>query len=1109
MQGISLQTVRKVIPMIYSYTTPQIHEHDGWTKIGYTERQSVEERINQQTHTVNVKTKIEWKGNAIFEDGSGERFTDRDFHAFLIKKGIDRNPKTEWFHVDGPAGKTLFHEFKDNRGIVQTLETVPYTLRKEQEEAVEKAKNYAEHNENGEFLWNAKPRFGKTLAAYDLCKRLQAKKVLIVTNRPAIANSWYSDFVKFLGDQSGYKFVSDTDSLKGKSHVLTREQFIGVVNFNLIEFLSLQDLKGSIYFGGTYSKLKPIQELEWDMLIIDEAHEGVDTLKTDAAFEKINRKFTLHLSGTPFKALANSKFEDSAIYNWTYADEQEAKKDWDISSEHNNPYENLPCLNLYTYQMSEIIRDEASKGIDINGKTEEYAFDLKEFFAVKNGKFLHDESVTKFLDSLTTQTKFPFSTDKLRNELKHTFWILDRVESAKALASKLKDHPVFSSYAIVVAAGDGKLDPAEETQKSYDKVIKAIEENDKTITLSVGQLTTGVTIPEWSAVLMLSNMRSPALYMQAAFRAQNPCMYQTGTDFYRKENAYVFDFDPARTLLIYEEFANDLSVGTVGGKGTSEDRKQNIKKLLNFFPVLGEDDSGEMILLDAEKVLTIPRKVRSKEVVRSGFMSNFLFQNISGVFGAPKEVMDIINSFTPVDKARTKKQEVSVETTNSITVSKDTGEVVVPEEIVIGTATQIFGEKIFGEDDQEQVLDAIAPLSDNDEIDLVNATEKTLNTIKETFKNNQINQITDIVKEHYGSQLPQKASKKINNKINGELDSVVEKIKQDHLIDQRVLEQEKENELQNRFNTGKTEKEIEEKFKERRQDLLGDLAKTIQNTLTDFANSAEKAVVESAEKIIAESNRSMVEDSVRNHLRGFSRTIPSFLMAYGDPDKPITLSNFDKIIPDEVFKEVTSISLEQFRFLRDGGTYRDSETGEEKHFQGNLFDQVVFNDSVKEFLDLKVRLADYFDESNHEDIFDYIPPQRTSQIFTPKAVVKMMVDNLEKENPGCFDNPDYTFIDMYMKSGLYVAEIVKRLYKSERLKEVYKDPEQRLKHIFEKQVFGLAPTDIIYRIAVSFILGFDKTKQIKKHNLRKFDVTPFLPDGSLEKKLNETFKVEK
>lgn len=665
MRKPDINTAKSVTPMIYAYTTPEIARHNGWTKIGYTE-QDVETRIKQQTHTADVKWNLEWKGNALFDDGSGDRFTDKDFHAYLRKSGIEQESgkNNEWFHVTGQESRIKFYDFRANHGILQSLSTVvPYQLRSEQEDAVDRTIAYKNDHENGEFLWNAKPRFGKTLSVYDFCKKSGAKTVLIVTNRPAIANSWYEDYMKFLGTESGYLFVSEVDALKGRPCVLSRSEYTNLLIAhgddedygNCIEFVSLQDMKGSKYFSTNgIDKLREVAEMNWDVLVIDEAHEGVDTYKTDVAFNRINRKFTLHLSGTPFKALANNKFEDNAIYNWTYADEQTAKRDWDVSSEEENPYAALPRLNLFTYQMSEIVKDELQQGVEINGETEEYAFDLNEFFSTNNGKFKYDSSVDKFLDAMTLQEKFPFSTPELRDELKHTFWLLDRVDSAKALAKKLHEHPVFKDYEIILAAGDGRMDDDEETKKSYDKVVDAISKYDKTITLSVGQLTTGITIPEWTAVLMLSNVKSPALYMQAAFRAQNPCLFKNGSSYARKENAYVFDFDPARTLTIFEEFANDLSADTSAGRGDLETRKEHIKELLNFFPVIGEDENGELIELDAEKVLTIPRKIRSVEVVRRGFMSNFLFQNISQVFAAPQAVMDIISSLEAVDEPKEK-----------------------------------------------------------------------------------------------------------------------------------------------------------------------------------------------------------------------------------------------------------------------------------------------------------------------------------------------------------------------------------------------------------------------------------------------------------------------
>ena len=219
----------------------------------------------------------------------------------------------------------------------------------------------------------------------------------------------------------------------------------------------------------------------------------------------------------------------------------------------------------------------------------------------------------------------------------------------------------------------------------------------------------------------------------------------------------------------------------------------------------------------------------------------------------------------------------------------------------------------------------------------------------------------------------------------------------------------------------------------------------------------------------------------------------------------VTLANFDKIVPDEVFEEVTSITLTQFRQLRDGFDYPDPETGELKHFNGHLFDPVVFDDSVKEFLSLKMRLADYFDESSKEDIFDYIPPQRTNQIFTPKRIVIDMVDRLEAENPGCFDDPDKTFADLYMKSGMYITEIVKRLYQSPRLKALYPDDKLRLNHIFSEQIYGCAPTEIIYRIALAYILGFSDEIEIKKHNIKLCDTLTYAKEGTLKERLAELY----
>lgn len=1099
MKAITLRTANHVLPMIYAYTTPEIARHNGWTKIGYTE-QDVEKRLEQQTHTADVNYHLEWKGNAIFDDGSGERFTDHDFHAYLRKLGIEGKQGTEWFHTTGPVSRGHFYEFRASRGMLKQLETTsPYTLRAEQEDAVNKTVAYARSHEQGEFLWNAKPRFGKTLSVYDFCKRMGAQNVLIVTNRPAIANSWYSDYEKFIGQESGYLFVSTTDSLKGKKYVLSRQEYIEAIMANkgdkCIEFVSLQDLKGSIHFGGDYDKLAEVADMTWDVLVIDEAHEGVDTYKTDVAFDHIKRKFTLHLSGTPFKALANDKFPENAIYNWTYADEQRAKRDWASEEGSANPYATLPKLNMFTYQMSEIVRDELEQGVEINGETEEYAFDLNVFFETKNGSFIHESSVDKFLDAMTTQTKFPFSTPELRAELKHTFWLLNRVDSAKALAKKLMEHPAFKDYEIILAAGDGRLNEEEETKRAFDRVIEAIATHEKTITLSVGQLTTGITVPEWSAVLMLSNIKSPALYMQAAFRAQNPCMFKENGQYFRKENAYVFDFDPARTLTIYEAFANDLSAETSDGRGDADMRKEHIRELLNFFPVIGEDEQGEMVELDAEKVLSIPRKIRSQEVVRRGFMSDYLFQNISNVFHAPQAVIDIITTFQPVEEPKNK-LEVTHDTAEELSIDEN-GEVSLSDDFVIGRTTEIFGPKIYDDIgtmliDTVQQIDAQQPKKQ----------DETLEKLKNAFHQQAVKPLLDTARDAYTGDMKKGDRDRLERKLNDKADGIVGRAFGDFSIAQKKLEQERQGLLEICSNT-EEKAEVNQEFEEKKQQAVDNLKQTLSTAVEEFVQEAGADVVRTVETQKKEDAKKSVEDKVRDHLRGFSRTIPSFLMAYGTDE--VTLDTFDQVIPDQVFRDVTSITLDQFRFLRDGGPYIDDVTGEQKHFGGKLFDPVVFDDSVREFMRLRRVLANYFDEANTEDIFDYIPPQKTNQIFTPKWVVKKMVDYLEEENPGCFDDPSKTFIDMYMKSGLYITEIVKRLYQSAKMKELFPDGAERLRHIFANQVYGLAPTEIIYQIAKNFILGFTDDVAIEKHNLRLLDSLEYAKSETLEAKLEEIF----
>ena len=1130
MAGIKINTAIKVTPQCYAYTTPGVPAHDGWTKIGFTER-DVETRINEQTHTVGVDHKTWWHFRATYMTEPFGSFTDKDFHAYLKKLGIARKEGTEWFQIEPNTAKSDFIDFTQNHGTVSaddnTDEVIPYKLRDEQNQAVQSAIDYFKSHEKGEFLWNCKPRFGKTLSAYELCKRMDATNVLIVTNRPAIANSWYQDYETFLGPQSGYLFVSNVDGIKDKKYVLSRQEYLDKLNnFNddlkgCIEFVSLQDLKGSIYFGGSYDKLAEVSAehgLKWDVLIIDEAHEGVDTYKTDTAFSHINRKHTLHLSGTPFKALANDKFADKAIYNWTYADEQRKKRDWDNASELENPYETLPRLSLYTYQMSDIVRDKVREGIELaDNDIEEYAFDLNEFFKTnESGKFVHDADVDKFLDALATQDKFPFSTPELRDKLKHTFWLLNRVASAKALAKKLKLHPVFKDYEIILAAGDGKLDD-DENEKSFDRVTKAIKMHDKTITLSVGQLTTGVTIPEWTAVLMLSNMSSPSLYMQAAFRAQNPCLFHdVQGNSYRKKDAYVFDFDPARTLTIFEKFANDLIPKTSGDKGDFDQHRNNVRELLNFFPVYGEDDHGSMVELDAESVLTIPRHIHAKEVIERGFMSNFLFANISGIFGAPKEIIDLINNMQAIEEPKKLAPTGIDENTPENLDLNENGEVEIPQNQIIGTANDLFGDKVYGDIDNQltQMVSDITEEYENNP----DSKKNELDELRDKFSKPVANTLIETARNQYGKDLKKSTQNKMERKIQETTDAVVNMEYGDYIIRNHQLENERKEKISEAQKSGASMEDItklDDKYQElhakEHQQMVNNIYQNLKND--KMVRKAAETIVETAETERLNKEKDSIEGSVRDHLRGFSRTIPAFLMAYGD--EKTTLSNFDSLVPADVFWEVTvnpksgeGITLDQFRMLRDGGDYDSTdENGNsiKKHFDGHLFDELVFDDAVQEFMKKRTELADYFDGKHEEDIFTYIPPQKTNQIFTPKRIVKKMVDDLEKENPGCFDNPDATFADLYMKSGMYITEIVTRLFQSKRMKELYPDDSKRLNHIFAKQVYGCAPTEIIYRICLRYILGFSDKIHIEKNNIKLCDILQFAKDGTLKQKLEKLF----
>lgn len=1094
-----INSFNKIELKIYGYTLPEVPNHQGYVKIGDTTRDAVS-RVFEQVGTAGLNPDILFEKSARKSDG--QWFRDKELHRFLVLNGIEKkdfNGKAdEWFNFSEnlKGAEELTDKFinKDYDEVQISDEHIDYILRNEQLDSVERTRSYySSAQEPKEFLWNAKPRFGKTLTTYDFIRKIFAQNILIVTNRPAVANSWFDDFHKFIAWQEpNMKFVSETDALKDKA--MSRRQFLeyAEANYNRkisqIAFISLQDLKGAKFAGGNYQKLEWVRDLRWDILVVDEAHEGIDTEKTDVAFDNIQRSFTLHLSGTPFKAIANNKFTERQIFNWSYTDEQEAKKNWNESLG-SNPYENLPTLNLFTYQMSKMVEDEVSKGITLeDNQNVDYAFDLNEFFKVKeNGTFEYEESVNRFLDNLSSG-KFPFATDKYRDELRHTFWLLPRVNSAKAMEKLLRKHPVFKDYKVVLAAGDGATihDDIEEealdfkeNEKSFNKVRIAICENERTITLSVGQLTTGVTIPEWSAVLMLNNIKSPSLYFQAAFRAQNPYQYVEEGNLFRKENSYIFDFSPERTLLLYDELANNLSGD---GKRDFEYRKKKIRELLNFFPVIAEDEQGQMHEIDVDEVLSIPTRITSTEVVKRGFMSNLIFTNISGIFSGDSPFKEILDKIKPEKNKRLgDRREVNV----TKPMLNDDGEVKIPKEIIINESKDLFGEKIY------KVLEESIIISDSisrrPEVTSIVA-EKITNTLDSGLE--KLNE-----KYHIKKTNAQDVRNEIKNSVEEAVEeNIVVYLKEINEIEEAYKydyeEAKKENnpdtlsEIKEKYQVKKVETEIAVKVK------IADEVKTIM-----------ESVVEDQIEKVEEKKKKTTEDDVRDHLRGFARTIPAFLMAYGDDDTKLV--SFEANIDKDTFLDLTSITIQEFMKLRDGFLYI-GEDGIEKKVPG-LFNEVVFNASIQEFFRIKKRLANYFDESLKEDIFDFIPPQKTNQIFTPRSVVKMMIDELEKENPGIFSNKHLKFADLYVKSGLYITEIVKRLNVG--LQNEIPNRSERIKWILENQVYASAPSDIIYRISKEYIFG--GIVNISSKNLIKYDVMNDILLKNEEHAINEHFGDDK
>ncbi|NDC31938.1 MAG: hypothetical protein EBZ58_13635, partial [Bacteroidetes bacterium] len=473
-----------------------------------------------------------------------------------------------------------------------------FKLRPNQQDAVEKtierwkiATNTTDESKSvRQFLWNAKPRFGKTLSAYSFAQRIQAKKILIITQRTSISDSWHKDYYDWIKDNTDYKFGSSKENiLKSDGRILhtaisksNSEKLAKKPEEKLIFYISFSDIKGKTK-NEFKSNNKWLFETDWDLFIVDETHEGSDTDKAVEVFDNLNTSFTLHLSGTPFKKIARKAFNAKNTYTWSYSDEQEYKNNWDYTTGE-NPYAEMPRLSIFTYQMSQTLRQIA--------QSDEFSFDFAEFFKNDGSKFIHESEINQFLDNLSAQHTsdvrdnsaqyYPFADSTTREQLRHTFWLLPQkggVKMCELLKSHLKHHPYFKDYRVIMAAGDGDEDRSK-SDKALNEVHDAIGENPwqtKTITLSCGQLTTGITVAPWTAVLMLNNLTSPALYLQAAFRGQNPWRYEVDGEINNKSDCFVFDFAPDRILKIVDEYAN-LDVE----RHIDRERKNNIKKLINY-----------------------------------------------------------------------------------------------------------------------------------------------------------------------------------------------------------------------------------------------------------------------------------------------------------------------------------------------------------------------------------------------------------------------------------------------------------------------------------------------------------------------------------------------
>lgn len=584
--------------------------------------ESAKKRINQYTQTAGIAYDLLYTELAIYNSKKGLcSFNDKEVHSVLERSGIRKkifdteNKANEWFITDLETVKRAIVAVKEGRESLSSAEVshdqTPIVFRPEQREAIEKTKK--QFKKGNQMLWNAKMRFGKTLSALQVVKGMDFCRTLILTHRPVVDSGWFEDFGKIFYDSPGFAYGSKNN---GDSYA-SLEARAKQGRCQYVYFASMQDLRGSELVGGNFDKNNEVFATAWDCIIVDEAHEGTQTEIGKAVMQELTKTNTkiLRLSGTPFNLLDD--FKEDEIYTWDYVMEQRAKASWDLTHFGDpNPYASLPTMNIYTYDLGRLLHEF----ID-----EDVAFNFREFFRVNdNGTFIHEKDVKAFLNLISKEDKdscYPFANEEYRNIFSHTLWMLPGVKEARAMSALLQSHPVFQHFKVVNVAGDGDED--EESKDALAAVEEAIgkdPDSTRTITLSCGRLTTGVSVKAWTGVFMLSGSYNTAAssYMQTIFRVQTPATINGRV----KEQCYVFDFAPDRTLKVIAETAK---ISAKAGKTSGNDRKI-MGEFLNFCPIISIEGS-KMSQFDVPKMLEQLKRVYVERVVRNGFEDRSLYND--------------------------------------------------------------------------------------------------------------------------------------------------------------------------------------------------------------------------------------------------------------------------------------------------------------------------------------------------------------------------------------------------------------------------------------------------------------------------------------------------